>query len=144
MINLRSIAKKLWYNNHKRDSNLKCYCEDKCCEVPFDYIDHGIYSVPLKQIVGSVGKCHDFDDQFSPKSHIPLERYIRIKQLMRERKSLPPVKLYKIKDEYYVLDGNYRISAAKKLGRSDIIMAKVVEFIPATDTCSDSKESEQI
>jgi hypothetical protein len=52
---------------------------------------------------------------------------------MREGKSLPPVKLYKIKDEYYVLDGNHRIAAAKAFGRSDI-MAKIVEFIPSSNT----------
>jgi hypothetical protein len=61
------------------------------------------------------------------------DRFISVKKAMREGKSLPPVKLYKIKDEYYVLDGNHRIAAAKELGRSDI-MAKIVEFIPSSNT----------
>jgi uncharacterized ParB-like nuclease family protein len=52
---------------------------------------------------------------------------------MRQGKSLPPVKLYQIKDEYYVLDGNHRIAAAKEFGRSEI-MAKIVEFIPSSNT----------
>jgi uncharacterized ParB-like nuclease family protein len=127
MIKLGSIFKKLWRNN--RDSEAKCFCEDQDCEGPFDYIDRGLCRVPLNQIVGSVGKCHDFDSQFTPKSHVPPDRLSSVKQAMRKGKSLPPVKLYKIKDEYYVLDGNHRISAAQELGRS-YITAKIVEIIP--------------
>jgi DNA-binding Lrp family transcriptional regulator len=55
------------------------------------------------------------------------------KKAMREGKALPPVKLYKIKDEYYVLDGNHRIAAAKEFGRCDIV-AKILEFIPSSNT----------
>jgi len=64
---------------------------------------------------------------------VPPDRLISVKRAMREGKSLPPVKLYKIKDEYYVLDGNHRIAAAKAFGRSDIL-AKIVEFIPSSNT----------
>jgi hypothetical protein len=131
MINLRSIIKKLWRNN--RNSEAKCFSEKQDCKSHCDYIDRGLCRVTLNQIVGSVGKCHDFDSQFKPKSHVPLDRLKSVKQAIWKRKSLPPVKLYKIKDEYYVLDGNHRISAAQELGRSDI-KAKVVEIIPANNT----------
>jgi DNA-binding Lrp family transcriptional regulator len=59
-------------------------------------------------------------------------RYQEIRQALREGRRLPPVILYQIKDEYYVLDGNHRISAAKELGHSDI-EANIVEFIPSKD-----------
>ena len=131
MSNLGDIVKKLWPG--KRDSEAKCFRENQECEGAFDHIDRGICSVPLAQIVGSVGRYHDFDSQFKLKEHVPPDRLISVKQAMREGKSLPPVKLYKIKDEYYVLDGNHRISAAKEFGRSDI-MAKIVEFIPSSNT----------
>jgi hypothetical protein len=49
---------------------------------------------------------------------------------MRTGKALPPVKLYLIKNEYYVLDGNHRIAAAKELGQGEI-KAQVTEFIPS-------------
>ncbi|UCD91262.1 MAG: ParB N-terminal domain-containing protein [Desulfobacterales bacterium] len=128
MINLVSIIKKLWRNN--RNSEAKCFSEGQDYKSPFDYIDRGLSSVPLNQIVGSVGKCHDFDSQFKPKNQALLDRLSSVKQAMWERKSLPPVQLYKIKDEYYVLDGNHRISAAQELGRS-YITAKIVEIIPS-------------
>jgi ParB-like chromosome segregation protein Spo0J len=60
---------------------------------------------------------------------------------MREGKILPPIKLYKIEDEYYVLDGNHRIAAARQLGRS-LIEAKVVEVVPSIHTCSVTEQSE--
>ena len=131
MSNLAGLIKKLWRGKH--DSEAKCFRENQACEGAFDHIDRGICSVPLDQIVGSVGRYHDFDSQFKLKDHVPPDRLISVKQAMREGKSLPPVKLYKIKDEYYVLDGNHRIAAAKEFGRSDI-MAKIVEFIPSSNT----------
>ena len=138
MINLGSIIKILRPNN--RDSKAKCFCKVHDCDGTFDLIDRGVCSVPLKQIVGSVGKCLDFDSQFTPKSHVPLDRVISIKRAMLEGKSLPPVILYKINDEYYVMDGNHRIAAAKELDRFNI-KAKILEFIPINHTCSVSKES---
>jgi uncharacterized ParB-like nuclease family protein/DNA-binding Lrp family transcriptional regulator len=125
------LVKKLWGGGG--GSEAKSFRENQVCEGAFDHVDRGICSVPLAQIVGSVGRYHDFDSQFKLKGHVPPDRLISVKQAMREGKSLPPVKLYKIKDEYYVLDGNHRISAAKEFGRSDI-MAKIVEFIPSSNT----------
>jgi uncharacterized ParB-like nuclease family protein/DNA-binding Lrp family transcriptional regulator len=116
-----------------RSSQAKCFRADQECEGAFDHIDRGICSVPLAQIVGSVGRYHDFDSQFKLKDHVPPDRFVSVKQAMRQGKSLPPVKLYQIKDEYYVLDGNHRIAAAKEFGRSEI-MAKIVEFIPSSNT----------
>jgi uncharacterized ParB-like nuclease family protein len=137
MIDLESIIKILRSSN--RDNEAKCFCKVEDCDGTFNLIDWGVCSVPLKQIVGSVGKCLDFDSRFTPKSHVPLDRVISIKRVMREGKSLPPIKLYKIKDEYYVLDGNHRVAAAKELDRFNI-MAKIVEVIPISNTCSVSKE----
>ena len=137
MINLGSIIKILRPNN--RDSEAKCLCEVQDCEGTFDLIDRGVCSVPLKQIVGSVGKCLDFDSEFKPKSHVPLDRVISIKRAMLKGKSLPPVLLYKINDEYYVMDGNHRVAAAKELSFN--IKAKIVELIPISHTCGFSKES---
>ncbi|MBW2002834.1 MAG: ParB N-terminal domain-containing protein, partial [Deltaproteobacteria bacterium] len=89
--------------------------------------------MPVNQIVGSVGRYHDFDNKFRLKQHVPLDRLQNIKKAMREGKPLPRVKLFKIKDEYYVLDGNHRVSAAKEFGYQDID-ANIVEFTPSKNT----------
>jgi hypothetical protein len=83
--------------------------------------------------VGSVGRYKDFDSQFRFKQHMPQERLQWIKNAMRSGRTLGPVKLFEIKDEYYVLDGNHRIAAAKELGH-DEILAHIEEFIPSKDT----------
>lgn len=131
MVNVAEFLKNLFYG--RRDSEAKCFRDDQACEGAFDHIDRGICTVPLEQIVGSVGRYHDFDSQFKLKGHVPPDRLISVKRAMRQGKALPPVKLYKIKDEYYVLDGNHRIAAAKEFGYSDI-QANIVEFIPSINT----------
>ena len=102
-------------------------------EGAFDSKDRGVQTVPLKQIIGSVGRYQDFDDRFKFKKHAPSERFNSILEAMRSGKTLPPVKLYQIKDEYYVLDGNHRVAAANKL-RHDEILATIIEFIPSSES----------
>jgi len=99
-------------------------------EAAFETRDRGTRMIPLDRIVGSVGRYHDFDDTFRIRSHMPADRLQKIKTTMRQGKVLPPVKLYQIKNEYYVLDGNHRIAAAKELGYGEI-KAEVIEFIPS-------------
>ena len=116
-----------------RDQLVKSFKEDQEKEEAFDHKNRGVCSVLVKQVVGSVGRYHDFDNEFRLMQHMPSDRLQGIKQAMKSGKRLPPVKLYQIKDEYYVLAGNHRIAAAKEIGRHDID-AKIVEFIPSKDT----------
>lgn len=102
-------------------------------EGAFDSKDRGVQTVPVKQIIGSVGRYQDFDDRFQFKHNAPSERFNAILEAMRTGKKLPPVKLYQIKDEYYVLDGNHRVAAANKL-RHDEILATIIEFIPSSES----------
>ncbi len=102
-------------------------------EAAYDCRERGVQTVPLERIVGSVGRYHDFDRQFKLKPHLPSERFEQVKQAMLEAKPMPPVKLYQIKDDYYVLDGNHRVAAARALGRTEM-EAKVMELIPSKNT----------
>ncbi len=109
---------------------LKSFKEVQEQEAAFDTRDRGTRMVALDRIVGSVGRYQDFDERFRIRSHLPAERLEKIKSKMRAGKTLPPVKLYQIKNEYYALDGNHRIAAANKLGYEEI-RAQIVEFIPS-------------
>jgi len=136
---LKSILRK--EKNRTKDSQTsggqseeaKNFRQDQLNEEAYDTVKRGSCNVPLKQITGSVGRYHDFDDQFRIKKHIPSERLENIKKAMRAGKRLPPIKLYQIKDEYYVLDGNHRVAAAKAF-EHDTILADIVEFIPSKNT----------
>ena len=114
-------------------SEVKSFKDQQKKEAAFDARDRGIRTVPMDRIVGSVGRYQDFDSRFRFKQNIPSERLQRITEAMRQGRPLGPVKLYQIKDDYYVLDGNHRISAAKQLNH-DEILAHIFEFIPSENT----------
>jgi uncharacterized ParB-like nuclease family protein len=109
---------------------VKSFKHEQEREAAYDSRIRGVRTVALGQIVGSVGRYQDFDSRFRMKQKEPSERLQRIKTAMREGRALPPVKLFQIKDDFYVLDGNHRIAAAKELGH-DEILAHIVEFIPS-------------
>jgi len=98
-----------------------------------DTRDLGTRPVRLEKIIGSVGRYQDFDSTFQLKDHLPHERLEIVKKMMREGKPLTPVELYQLKDEYYVLDGHHRVSAAKEFGYEEI-EARIVQVIQADDT----------
>ena len=60
--------------------------------------------VPLEKIVGSVGRYHDFDNQFNTNTHNVDERLKAILKAMRIGKNLPPISLYQIKEDFFILD----------------------------------------
>ena len=129
---LQNNMKRIWKRGDKAGF-IKSFRENQESEEAFDAKEWGIRTVPINQIVGSVGRYHDFDSKFQPKQHVPPDRLENIKRVLQKGKPLPPVKLYQIKDEFYVLDGNHRISAAKAFGYREI-EGKIVEFIPSKNT----------
>ena len=88
----------------------------------------GYRAIPLDRVIGSVGRYKDFNAEFQIEEHLDRGRKDRIKELMEREEVLPPVKLYKIGDAYFVLDGNHRIAAAKELEK-EFIDADVTECV---------------
>ncbi len=128
------IADLLKKDGHKeRKKGVKSFSETRKKEDALDSMFIGRKSVPVEKIVGSVGRYHDFDDRFRLKEDREPYRLQRIKEAMRSKKPLPPVDLYKIKNEYYVLDGNHRVAAAKELGLK-VIDANISEYLPSKET----------
>ena len=117
-------------------AGVKNFKDDQERQAAYESRVRGVRTVALDRIVGSVGRYQDFDSRFRLKAKLPSERLQRIKAAMRGGQVLPPVKLYQIKDDYYVLDGNHRIAAAKEL-EHDEIRAHIVEFIPSGNSLQD-------
>jgi len=122
--------------------NSKCHPEENCVqsfdtrqktEEAYTSIKRGASMVPLDRIVGSVGRYHDFDSQFKPRAPENDERQEAIVKLMQEGRPLPPISLYQIKDDYFILDGHHRFTAARSLGQSHI-NAIILELLPSKDT----------
>ena len=119
--------------NFKKKENLKSFSEIQKEENAYNSVNLGIKEVPLDKIVGSVEKYADFDKNFVPKNNVVKQRWINIYIGYTSDSMLPTVILYKIKDNYYVYDGNHRVSVAKFLNFATI-EAQVEEFLPTKDT----------
>ena len=119
-----------WRSKSSHSDAVKSFKHDQEKEAAYDSRIRGVRTVALDQIVGSVGRYQDFDNHFRLKRKAVSERLQRIKTAMREGQPMPPVKLFQIKDDFYVLDGNHRIAAAKELDH-DEILGHIVEFIPS-------------
>ncbi len=92
-------------------------------------IHRGRRVVRSTDIVGSVGRCSDFDKAFMPKKANVESKWKRVDRLFYRAKELPPVSLYKIGGTYFVLDGNHRVSVYRYHG-VEWIDAEVTEFRP--------------
>ena len=119
--------------NLKKQENLKSFTEIQKEENAYNSVNLGIKEISLDKIVGSVEKYSYFDKNFVPKNDIVKQRWINIYVGYMMDSMLPPVILYKIKDDYYVYDGNHRVSVAKFLNFASI-EAEVEEFLPTKDT----------
>lgn len=128
----------------KMPSQLQSFGDRQESEQAYDSVDRGTSMVPLEHIVGSVGRYRDFDSQFNPlRDDDGNERRQAILKRMREGRTLPPVSLYQIKDDYFILDGHHRVMAAKELGHTTI-KACILELLPSTDTLENRLYIEKI
>jgi hypothetical protein len=87
----------------------------------------GLRVVEVSKIVGSVGRHEAFDRAFMPTKASLAERWKRVDRAFHLGLELPAVSLYKIRDSYFVEDGNHRVSVARYQG-VETIEADVIEF----------------
>ncbi|MFA6845722.1 MAG: transcriptional regulator [Sphaerochaetaceae bacterium] len=87
----------------------------------------GMQTIPVKDIIGSEGRYHDFSLAFYPKKEMLRSRWRSIDTANRENVILPPISVYKVGGNYFVRDGNHRVSVAKTQG-VEFIDAEVVEL----------------
>jgi hypothetical protein len=89
---------------------------------PKNQVYRGSQTVPIKMIVGSEGRYHDFNKFFLPRKEHLRHRWERVDEAHILDIILPSILLYEIGGVYFVRDGNHRVSVAKTQG---------VEFIDA-------------
>lgn len=90
-------------------------------------IRRGRSTVEVSRIVGSAGKCEQFDEGFMPLRGASPERWKRVDRAFRLGIELPPVSLYRLGGAYFVQDGNHRVSVARFHG-VEWMDAEVTEF----------------
>jgi hypothetical protein len=91
--------------------------------------------VPIEQIRGTEGREADFDASFYPLNKHSRSRWINIAAAKYTGAEMPPVKLIKVGEEYYVRDGHHRISVARAFGEgaidAEVIVWEVEEKLKA-------------
>ena len=118
----KAAMQRFWAGIRGRSLDLLPYDEISTKLRAVSQTDRGLQQVPLKNIVGSVSRIHDFDRNFLPLRDDDIYRWAGVKTAMTSPLStgVPPVSLYQIGDAYFVLDGNHRVSIAKEMGMETI------------------------
>ncbi len=89
----------------------------------------GRRTVEVSKIVGSVGRSADFDGRFMPVKAKLRGKWQRVDRGFHRGEESRIVSLCKIGEDYFVSDGNHRVSVARFHG-VEMIDAEVVEFRP--------------
>jgi hypothetical protein len=93
----------------------------------------GTRTVPVEKIVGSVGRHEDFDPDFLPAKASLEARWKRIDRAYHRGEEMPPVVLRKLGDDYFVEDGNHRVSVARFHGLEWIDAVVTYSRVPERD-----------
>jgi len=121
----RARSKGFWDINRSLVTGHKPYL------LPFDEVSKGLQAttinlglqdIPLKNIVGSVGRFRGFTRHFMPRvsDERGKERWRTIYTLVVSGAGFPPVEVFQIGPVYFVQDGHHRVSVASYLGWSTI------------------------
>lgn len=84
-----------------------------------------VKDIPVAQVMGTLDRENDFDNQFRPLKRHLAERWVNA---YLHQRYWSPVILHKVGESYYVEDGHHRISAARALGLA-YINAVVHEYV---------------
>lgn len=107
-----------WFNG--KDNRLLPFDEVRRL-LPFQSQHYrGMREIPVRQIIGSVGRYHDFDRAFLPRRSEIGQRWMRIDMAHLQDAILPPIEVYQIGEAYFVKDGNHRVSVARERGQQEI------------------------
>lgn len=92
----------------------------------------GLQEIPVAQIVGTLSRQADFDNQFRPLNPHLRERWVDV-FISFSSDNWAPIQVHKVGEQYYVEDGHHRVSVARAIGMA-YLQAEVWEYSaqPAT------------
>lgn len=96
---------------------------------PVNTLPERVGPIAVRRIVGSVSKAHNLTPEFLPRGEKARSRRFRsVQRAMQHGVTLPPIEVYALRREYYVIDGHNRVAAAIANG-VDYLDAKILECI---------------
>lgn len=122
---------------------LQNFAQVREAEKAYKSVKRGVATISLDKICGSVGRYTDFDRQFRLAGSSKNERLQSLTVAMQRGKSIPPISLYQIKDNYYIVDGHHRVTVARNLHQSTI-RANILELLPSEETAENRLYLEKI
>lgn len=125
----RKAAWRDWFSRlTRRNNNLVSLQQVRRSVLVSGQSFHGVQTVPLDRVIGTMGRTTDFDRAFFPRQPRLRERWLRVNRAYYGDAILPPVELIKLGEVYFVKDGHHRISVARAHGQ-DFIEANVTEMV---------------
>jgi hypothetical protein len=76
----------------------------------------GVQTIKVSSIVGSECRSADFDRRFLPIRHFLLHRWLNVNKAYHYGVQLPAIQVFEYDGDYYVRDGNHRVSVASYHG----------------------------
>lgn len=101
--------------------------------------DAGVKIIQLDEIIGTVGRSYDFDDEFYPKHDSSEYRWCDVAVAIYKGKPMPVIEVYQLDDDYYIIDGNHRVSIMKSLGQ-EFVEAHIIEIEDSPDSHCQTQE----
>jgi hypothetical protein len=115
---------------------IKCFADAEARVSSYATFDAGPRVIEVSRIVGTVNKCHELDGRFRTRRRRDRKERWRRGRLAGANlafTSLPPIDVYLLEGEYYVIDGNRRVAAALEQGL-EFMDAQVTECVPHLNT----------
>ena len=89
-------------------------------------VDVGVEEIAVEQVIGSMGRAHEFDGCFRPRTQ-RLRRVLDQIKAARPNAADLPISVYQVDHAYFVVDGHKRMALAVEEGR-EMIDADVGRF----------------
>lgn len=124
-LHARAVRESLWTKLIGRCASLEVFPEQAPQKSP-NRTFTGVTEIPLEQILGTLNRRGDFDNQFRPLKKYLRDRWVNT-YLTLEREGWSPILVHKVGNAYYVEDGHHRVSVARSLGMA-FIQARVWEY----------------
>ncbi len=102
----------------------------------------GVRSIPVDQIVGSVARSSDFDDDFLPVSDRLETRWQSLENRFPDG-GFPPIVVFKVGDAFFVADGHHRVAIAKQR-KMDYLDAEITEIHTPYEIDADTDVTELV
>jgi hypothetical protein len=94
----------------------------------------GVGMVPICQIRGSEGQHKNYDTGFRPLRSHNMSRWVSVAVAWLTGTDLPPIRLIRAGDVFFVRDGHHRVSVARALGlkriRAEVVVWDVAGPLP--------------